>query len=202
MESDSSSVKKKGEKSREQRIFRDIARRSGTRGYPIYVDDCPTVLISNPGEAAKTKQLPTAPNEKPESKEVPLSVGEPNDAVENPQEKPEEEVREEMPPAKRSRALESRRSGKRISLRTSSSIRDLLGQFNSVSNRSKDHLDWISGVLQSRDRLDPERAMQLIVLLAESWLLSVAVTEGSGSEEEAWEEFSSLMNSWVKYRST
>lgn len=201
MESDSSSVKKKGEKSREQRIFRDIARRSGTRGYPIYVDDSPTVLISNPGEAVKTKQLPTAPNEKPESKEVPLSVGEQNDTIVDPPEKQEEEVKEEMPPAKRSKVLESRRLGRKMSLKMFSSIRDLSGQYNSLYNRSKAHLDCISDVLQSRDQLDAERAMQLILLLVQSWLLSVQLTEGSGSEEEAWDAFSSSMKWLGKYSS-
>lgn len=184
---------------KEQRTYRGIARRSGTRGYPIYVDDCPIELTSSQEEEVKTKQLPTAPNEKPESKGVPLSVGEQNDTIVDPPEKAEEEVKEGKPPAKRSKTLENRRSGRKMSLKMSSSIRDLLGQFYSVNNRSKDHLEWISDVLRSKDQLGAERAMQLIALLATSWLLSVQLTEGSGSEEEVWERFSSLMSSLDRY---
>lgn len=194
MESDSWCAKKKEGREKEQLTCKGIAKQTGRRGSPIYVDDSPTELIMSPEEGLKKKPLPTVRSRTQESREASSYVGEQRDTtieLDPPQKKVhwDEKIPEEKKLPEICKMFECRANGLKISEKTYSYIRGLSGLSVSLQARASDHLGLISDVLQLKDRVGAEKAMQLIELVVKSWSLSVRATEGSGSVEELMEEF-------------
>lgn len=195
MESHTSSGRKKGENKKGQSTFKGTWSWTRDRDLAMLNDESPTVLITNQEGGLRKKQSPTARNQGLERRMADSLSGELQEPTTDAQ--PEDDVlrdlgigRPEDPrPSKRSKITEVVRSERKRCRQTYSCTQDLLRLSASFKRCARDHLGMVLDVLQSRDHLDAERAMELIELLVKSWSQSRQLIAECGSEATREEEF-------------
>lgn len=194
MESHTSSGRRNRE-NKEQSTFKGTWSWTRDRDLAMLRDDAPTVLITNQGGEPRKKQSPTVENQGLERRMANNLSGEhQGKTTDEPQ---EDDILkdlgigqpEEKPPCKRSKITEEVRSERKRYRQTFSCTQDLLRLSASCKRCSRDHLEMVSDVLQSRGHLDAEKAMQLIAMLVQSWSQSLQQIRECGSEVVREEEY-------------